>query len=241
MLRSHLQVDVAPNFDEDDEQDGDDDVGALPKTPEHNALFAKPEEEKGEVPLESRIRRVYYINPYGQEVFPRPNAEFLSALGSRDVLVYSIGSLWTSIIPCLALQGIGSAIARSPALRAKVFLLNGHNDRETGGYSAVDYVLLPNLILESAVSETLNRHDGRKSLNQPSNTGLKTPDYPISAFITHLVYLRGTTIEVNELALTALGVQCVPIDRQPDTNGKLLYSPNDVKLALAHILESDDE
>ncbi|KAG8976097.1 hypothetical protein FRB90_009337 [Tulasnella sp. 427] len=233
MLRSHLQVDVAPNFDEDDEQDGDDDVGTLPKTPEHNALFAKPEQEKGDVPLESRIQRVYYINPYGQEVFPRPNAEFLSALGSRDVLVYSIGSLWTSIIPCLALQGIGSAIARSPTLRAKVFLLNGHNDRETGGYTAVDYVL--------AVSETLNRHDGRKSSDQPSSTGLKTPDYPISAFITHLVYLRGTTIEVDELALTALGVQCVPIDRQPDPNGKLLYSPNDVKLALAHILESDDE
>ncbi|KAG8915128.1 hypothetical protein FRC01_003783, partial [Tulasnella sp. 417] len=109
---------------------------------------------------------------------------------------------------------------------------NALNDRETGGYTAADYVL--------AVAETLNRHDGQKSSVPSSFTVARTPDYPVSAFITHLVYLRGTTIEVDELALTALGVQCVPIDPQPNAKGKLLYSPGDVKLALAHILDQDD-
>lgn len=228
VVRSEL--DDAPALDE--EQDIDDAVGTFPKSPEHNSLFAKPEQDQGDVPLESRIRRVFYINPYGQEVFPRPNSEFLGGLRSRDVLVYSVGSLWTSIIPCLALQGVGSAIARSPTLRAKVFLLNAYNDRETGGYTGVDYVL--------AVAETLNRHDGQKSSTQPSFSVTRAPDYPISAFITHLVYLRGTTIEVDELALTALGVQCVPIDPQPNDKGKLLYTTGDVKLALARILDESD-
>ncbi|KAG8903581.1 hypothetical protein FRC00_014673, partial [Tulasnella sp. 408] len=91
-----------------------------------------------------------------------------------------------------------------------------------------------------AVAETLNRHDGQKSSAQSSIVVARAPDYPISAFITHLVYLRGTTIEVDELALTALGVQCIAIDPQPNNKGKLLYTPSDVKLALAGILDESD-
>lgn len=45
-----------------------------------------------------------------------------------------------SIIPCLALRGVGTAIARSKTLRAKVLLLNTTHDRETKGMAAVDYV-----------------------------------------------------------------------------------------------------
>jgi hypothetical protein len=36
------------------------------------------------------------------------------------VPVYSTQLIWDSIIPCLALRGVASAIARSRALRAKV-------------------------------------------------------------------------------------------------------------------------
>ena len=92
---------------------------------------------KGEdvVPLDARIEGVFYLNLYGQvskglevnakfgqEVFPEPNPEFLETINSRDVLVYSCGSLWTSIVPCLALRGMATAIATSPSLRAKVVL-----------------------------------------------------------------------------------------------------------------------
>jgi len=38
---------------------------------------------------------LYYINGYGMEIHPSPNPEFLSNLASRDILVYSCGSLWT--------------------------------------------------------------------------------------------------------------------------------------------------
>lgn len=61
-----------------------------------------------------------------------------------------------SIIPCLALRGVSDSIARSPKLQAKILLcelielenhgtdvgtqVNSENDRETEGYTAVDYI-----------------------------------------------------------------------------------------------------
>ncbi|KAI0697698.1 hypothetical protein BC835DRAFT_746443 [Cytidiella melzeri] len=69
------------------------------------------------------------------------------------------GSLWSSIVPCLALRGVANTIARS--LRAKILLrpstsslsrrpslihtcstiVNSQNDRETDGYSAAEYII----------------------------------------------------------------------------------------------------
>jgi 2-phospho-L-lactate transferase/gluconeogenesis factor (CofD/UPF0052 family) len=65
---------------------------------------------------------VFYINDYGQEIKPDPNSEMLQHLAQKEVLVYSCGSLWTSIVPCLALRGVASAIAKSTTLKAKVLL-----------------------------------------------------------------------------------------------------------------------
>jgi hypothetical protein len=38
---------------------------------------------------------LYYINAYGHEIHPVPTPEYISGLGSNEVLVYSCGSLWT--------------------------------------------------------------------------------------------------------------------------------------------------
>ena len=81
---------------------------------------------------------LYYINTHGNEIHPTPNPDYLSHLSIKDVLVYSCGSLWTrydgaayvammtkgvrSIVPCLSLRGVASAIACSRSLRAKVLL-----------------------------------------------------------------------------------------------------------------------
>ena len=65
--------------------------------------------------------------------------------------------LYGSIIPCLALRGVATGIARSSSLRAKILLcewtfvielfyrpeellVNYKNDRETDGYTAADYI-----------------------------------------------------------------------------------------------------
>lgn len=38
---------------------------------------------------------IYYINAYGNEIHPYPNPDFLANIFTRQVLVYSCGSLWT--------------------------------------------------------------------------------------------------------------------------------------------------
>jgi hypothetical protein len=72
---------------------------------------------------------VFYISDYGQEIKPDPNAEMLQHLAHNDMLVYSCGSLWTSIVPCLALKGVASAIAKSKTLKAKVLLRECFSDQ----------------------------------------------------------------------------------------------------------------
>ncbi|KAL1741960.1 hypothetical protein HDZ31DRAFT_44314 [Schizophyllum fasciatum] len=156
---------------------------------------------KGEYqPLGARICRLYYINAYGMEIHPSPNAEYISSLNRANCLVYSCGSLWTSIMPCLALRGVASAIARSRSLRAKVLLLNSTNDRETDGYSAVDYVL--------ALANTLNTQYTPGSYSGLGNAATR---YPVSAFVTDLVYLQDAHVAVDVAAITSLGVRCTPI------------------------------
>jgi len=140
-----------------------------------------------------------YINAYGHEIYPSPNPDYLASLASNEALVYSCGSLWTSIMPCLALKGVGPAIARSPTLRAKVLFLNAYNDRETDGYTAVDYI--------TAIVGTLNA----QYASQRYGFGNAATTFPASAFITHLVHLRGGAVPVDAAAIARLGVRCVEV------------------------------
>lgn len=113
--------------------------GASSSEPEHansNLIFSKTSDAK----LSARIRGIFYINEYGQEIFPYPNPKLPAQLATKRTLIYSIGSLYTSILPCLILCSVGNAIATSPSLRHKVLILNGTNDRETDGYTALDFI-----------------------------------------------------------------------------------------------------
>ncbi|KDR85213.1 hypothetical protein GALMADRAFT_218346 [Galerina marginata CBS 339.88] len=183
-------------------QKRDDDVPTSPVdgigefvSPGRNIMFESLAKGIHE-PLPSRISRLYYINGYGMEIHPLPNPDFLSDLASREILVYSCGSLWTSIIPCLALKGVAGSIARSPSLRAKVLLLNMENDRETDEYTAADYI--------QAIVRTLNTN----YFTQAYGLGGANTTYPISAFITDLVYLKGTQVAVDVKRITLMGVRC---------------------------------
>ncbi|KAI8097314.1 uncharacterized protein BX664DRAFT_292789 [Halteromyces radiatus] len=117
--------------------DDDDDNDNNGKHVTSNLFFSKLEEQ----PLPSPIRRLYYINEYGQEIYPVPNPKVITQLSTKNTLIYSIGSLYTSIVPSLILRNVGNAIAQSQSLQYKILLLNGSNDRETRGYSALDFIL----------------------------------------------------------------------------------------------------
>ncbi|KAI0292244.1 UPF0052-domain-containing protein [Multifurca ochricompacta] len=185
--------------------------------------------------LRAPISRLYYINSYGHEIHPVPTPEYISGLGSNEVLVYSCGSLWTSIIPCLALRGVASAIAHSRSLRAKVLFLNSKNDRETEGYTAVDYI--------RAIARTLNA----RYLTEPYGLapGNSATTYPASVFVTHLVHLRGCTVHVDVARVMLIapresqdfGVECIEVESDAiGRDGIPLYNVACAQRAMKEVL-----
>ena len=69
----------------------------------------------------------------------KPLPETLAAIQQAELITLGPGSLYTSLIPNLLVQGIAQAIARSRA--AKVFICNLMTQPgESRGYSAVDHV-----------------------------------------------------------------------------------------------------
>lgn len=70
---------------------------------------------------------------------PVAHPEVLEAIAQADLIVLGPGSLYTSIIPNLLVQGVADAIASSPAL--KVYVCNlMTQEGETEGCSAFDHV-----------------------------------------------------------------------------------------------------
>jgi len=124
-----------------------------------------------------------------------PLPPFLAALGLE-------GWHGDSIIPCLALRGVASAIARSCSLRAKVLFLNSKNDRETEGYSAVDHI--------QAIARSLNARYQVQPYGLGPNSVATT--YPVSAFLTHLVHLRDCAVHVDVALISELGVRCIEVE-----------------------------
>jgi uncharacterized cofD-like protein len=79
---------------------------------------------------------------------PKPLAETLEAIAHADLITLGPGSLFTSIIPNLLVDGISNAIAASPALKA-YFVNLMSQPGETSNFRASDHV------------EALLRHAGR--------------------------------------------------------------------------------
>src|SRR5204862_5755050 len=108
---------VLSSSHETEEQDGIEDAnlpGSLPTLRKQYIEFSKD----GEEDLSSRIERIWYINPYGQEIRPAANPAVTSAISESQGIIYSIGSLYTSIVPSLILRGVGEAII-SPLIKCK--------------------------------------------------------------------------------------------------------------------------
>ncbi|KAH8892605.1 UPF0052 domain protein [Thozetella sp. PMI_491] len=155
--------------------------------------FSKATEED----LPARIERLWYINPYGNEIHPRANPKVISAIEQASAVVYSIGSLYTSIVPSLILRGVGAAIANS-GVRHKVLILNSSLDRETSGasFTATDFVLA----IARAGAESQGAFEPDSKLAE------------VRRYVTHLIYLDGEGAPVvDRAALAEYGVDCVRV------------------------------
>ncbi|KAF2873663.1 hypothetical protein BDV95DRAFT_540922 [Massariosphaeria phaeospora] len=165
--------------------------GSLPTLRKQYISFSKTHEED----LPARIERLWYINPYGQEIRLAANPRVLDALQEAEAIIYSIGSLYTSLIPSLILKGVGAALA-NPSIRYKILILNSTIDRETGPFAspftALDFV--------AAIAKA-----GAESRGLP-----EAPRSEFKTYVTHVVHLQGPgTPRVDKDELSVLGI--VPI------------------------------
>jgi uncharacterized cofD-like protein len=124
-------------------------VGKIyPSTAENvsiEATLADGETVKGETRISksrSRIERVA-ITPADC----RPLEDALRAIASADLITFGPGSLFTSVVPNLLVEGIPAAIRNSPAIKA-YFVNLMWQPGETMHFSAADHV------------ETIHRHAG---------------------------------------------------------------------------------
>ncbi|RDW94760.1 hypothetical protein BP5796_00523 [Coleophoma crateriformis] len=196
--------------------------GSLPSLRKQNIEFHKEVTED----LPSRIERIWYINPYGQEIRPTPNSKVLEAIRQASCVIYSIGSLYTSIIPCLILRDVGDAIAAAN-VRFKILILNGSIDRETGPahapYGAKDFI--------AAVAGACWSSRGLKGV--PSAERYKE-------FVTHVVHLQGEgTPRVEKDELTELGIETVRLYGRRGGGG-MVYDGAALAQALAAIVGRRD-
>mmetsp|Transcript_8099 Transcript_8099/g.21284 ORF Transcript_8099/g.21284 Transcript_8099/m.21284 type:complete len:317 (+) Transcript_8099:413-1363(+) len=193
-------------------------------------------DKEGEVPLRSPIRRVFYLANDGDytaaadqdrpEVRHCAHPAVLQRLREAEAIVFGMGSLWTSICPCLIVSGVAEAIADDSAAasvvgegaagatgaamtvgaagRPKILMLNGSHDRETRGMDAVDVV--------HAIVDSLNqgRKDGRR--------------LPPSAYVNVLLVPRGSDFAVDEAALRQMGIErIVDVASERDAKGRVVY------------------
>ncbi|OCK93193.1 UPF0052-domain-containing protein [Cenococcum geophilum 1.58] len=190
-----LQDQLSSPTQETEEHDRIEDAnlpGSLPTLRKQYITFSKADEED----LPARIERIWYINPYGQEIRLAANTKVVEALKECQSIIYSIGSLYTSIIPSIILRGVGEAIA-SPDIRHKILILNSTIDRETGPsfapFSATDFIAA----IATAGAES---------------RGLTGPVAPneYRMYVTHLIHLQGPgTPHVDGEELEDLGIETI--------------------------------
>lgn len=218
-----LKLNYEDKKEDNRDSSSDEELGNIPQ-------YTHPELKKSQLhfnkteniePLLSPIKRVFYISPYGQEICPTAQSKVTSTMANAKVIIFSIGSLMTSVIPIVILKGVGKAIAQQLNVqRKKILLLNGCEDRETYGMEAVDYVRI--------IVELANYSLTKSNLDQIENW---------DRFVTHLFYIQQPNIPVDTGFLKQKNITCVEIQR--DKNFQNCYDKYDLQRNLLQVSRSD--
>lgn len=177
----------------------------------------------------------------------------LASIGDASAVVYSIGSLFTSIVPCLILRDVGKVIGGSSSsslsssnlgggsgsagVKYKILILNGSLDRETRAagkeFSAKDFVAA---IADACVSS-------RSSLTlSPQEAGtLNAREEEYKDYVSHVIHLQGEgTPRVEKEELSRLGIECVKTygrkTESDDGDGGMIYDGKALGQALEAII-----
>lgn len=216
--------------EEEEEEEDANLPGSLASLRTRNIEFSKNDEST----LSSRIERIWYINPYGQEIRPPANPKVLSAIEQAEAVIYSIGSLYTSLTPCLVLRNVGSALAATGRNTPKILLLNGFHDRETGPdhatFTATEFV--------RAVARSCASSDSSFLRSSLMRGEILKED--LGKYVTHVIYLTGNGSPVVDVVeLKRLGIECFQVygRKNPQGDGRgMLYDATALTQTLETIL-----
>ncbi|CCJ30800.1 unnamed protein product, partial [Pneumocystis jirovecii] len=192
----------------------------IPLILQQNTLVQKD----NNVNLPSPIDQIYYVDSYGNRIYPNINPKILSVIKNTNTIIYGPGSLYTSLLPCLIVNGVAKAILDSPQLIYKIVFLNGSTDRETGEeFTGMDFI--------RALITGLVTH--LKPIDQEIDF-----EYWIPKFITHIIYIRGKdTLSIDENQARQYGFKCIGIyGYENENNHGMLYDAKSVHRTLKAIL-----
>lgn len=149
----------------------------------------------------------------------------IASIRAADLIVYSIGSLITSLMPSLIVPEIAAAIAANTTAQ-KVLLQNGTYDRESYGLSCEDYTSLVASTLQQSMAE------GKFGFESQS----ESQSIPISQFITHVIRLEDSEI-VSRPSPSPTSSNPEIVTLTIPSNGNRLYHPDHLYQTLRSIIQ----
>lgn len=171
----------------------------IPATTQVITLFARMEDDvivagEANIPhIDNRINRVFY----DREVHATPEA--VEAILNADLIIYGVGSVYTSILPNVIIPEIQDALLKAKA--KKVYFCNAMTQPgETDGYSVEDHVnaLRKHGVLVDEVivaSDELPKENVQRYLEQYSTpVTLKEKDHDYKIMETELLDFRNGLI-----------------------------------------------
>ncbi|CCE66094.1 hypothetical protein TPHA_0O01250 [Tetrapisispora phaffii CBS 4417] len=177
--------------EENTQEDYGNPLYILPELRNSQLHFDKSQEDDK---LDAKISKIFYINPYGEEVRPVGNERVKQKIHDADMVVYSIGSLMTSLMPIIILGNIAETLYQSSSKKIKkVLLINNKYDRETYGLSGYEYI---KFIVDS-MKEAVMYQNSRKS--EQLDLSILSENKSWKCFITDIVYLSEGDIKINPL------------------------------------------
>ncbi|SCW02577.1 LAFE_0F09560g1_1 [Lachancea fermentati] len=212
--------DTLVHLNEDDVDEEDDEEYAYPGYIHPQLKLSQLHFDKLDINedhlLPAPIKRIFYINPYGEEVLPQGNSRAISKLKQCDLVLYSIGSLMTSLLPITILGNIAESIVDNSKAR-KVLLINNKYDRETFGLDGFHFVQMIIESMDRAVHSNIRKR-------RTSRVSRHEEPIPWQKFITDVVYLEKGEILVDTLALNSNGIRTHAIGSDTFDNEVLLQT-----------------
>ena len=168
----------------------------LPASKDHVRLDAIMEDGtvvEGESQIPEVHKKIHRVRLFPENVQPVQSA--LDALTNADAIILGPGSLYTSIMPNLLVDGVAEAIRKSKAI--KIYICNVMSQPgETDGYTA------------SMHAKAIIDHGGKGIIDY-----MLVNDSPISPEMQDYYAAKGAyPVEVDEEAINALGVGFVKAD-----------------------------